>query len=309
MQVVKLSTFLGLACLSDAFRVRPKGSKRSAEDTKQAVRVGTFGGHQPATWQGACNQTADGSLARAQCNLNVYEEAAKAAQAAGIDLLVLPEYGLINGRKNCHTDVPPSVGEQPCGQEGSTHAQVSRLSCIARQYNVALAANVITTRSGKKFITEIAYDKNGTVLAVYDKNRLFPGEGGWFGWAESGPFNPTVFQLFGQTWGIAICWEGMDPFAGWAQFHSFRDQGAQHILWSVGNTGTHSVLVSNARNTAEEVQMSVFGAMNEAMLGEGSTVLVDKKGANLTKATAYLDQSSLSALGYPTAAFIHHATV
>lgn len=293
-----VTALLGLALFSDAYRVKPK--------RRNEVRVGTLGGHTPASYSGACNQTADGSLARAECNLNVYEEAARTAQSRRVDLLVLPEYGLINGGGSAHREVPPSVGDQPCGLQDSAQAQVARLSCIARQYSVALAANLQTTSGGNTLITSIVYDKNGTVQAVYHKNRLFPGEGLW---ATSGPFSPSVFELFGQKWGLCICYEAMDPFAGWAQFHSFRDQGAQNILWSVGNTVWGSVLVNSAQSVAREVQMNVFGTMNVAMAWGDTTTLVGPDGRNLTRTTADLGQEALSSFGYRGSAFIHYATV
>jgi len=270
------------------------------------VVVGAFGGHTPATYSGACNSTADGSLARAECNLNVYEEAVKTAQSSGVDLLVLPEYGLINGGRNCHTEATPSVGSQPCG---SSSPQMSRLSCLAQTYSVALAANVITSSGGNKHITEIIYDKNGTVKATYDKHRLFPGEGGWFGWADAGPYQPTVVDLLGRKWGLVICWEGMDPTAGWGQFNSFHEQGAHDVIWSVGNTMIGGLLTGNAENIASQMNMNVVATMNLAGVGGTSVALVNSDAGEMPTSYAVLDESAVSALGYGGSAFIAYSTL
>lgn len=300
MHSLPLPALLGLLCLSDAMRVKHKHKRANT------IRVGTLGGHHPGNWSGACNQTSYNSLERGICNLNIYEEAAKTAQLNGVDFLVLPEYGLI-GEAATHTEAAPAVGDHPCALQGSAHAQVSRLSCIAQRYSVALAANIITSPlSGYKFITEIVYDKWGIVKAVYDKNRLFFGEGSW---ATSGPFNPTVFELFGQKWALCICYEGLDPFAGWIQFLSFRQQGADHVLWSVGNTAIGEVLLRSARIIAEFVDMNVFASMNEAMLWGDTTALIGRSGEDLPRTSADLDQDALSNFGYGARAYINYATV
>merc|ERR1740123_2292650 len=65
--------------------------------TLAPVKVATLGGHHPLSFEGSCGDTAEESVERALCNLQVYEEAVKTAQASGVDLLLLPEYGLLQG--------------------------------------------------------------------------------------------------------------------------------------------------------------------------------------------------------------------
>lgn len=80
---------------------------------------------------------------------------------------------------------------------------------------VAIAANIFTyveddydfeTQSATthRYITEVVMDKKGTVVSYYHKHWLFPSET----MVEPGPFSPTVFDMFGERWGIVICWEG-----------------------------------------------------------------------------------------------------
>jgi len=310
---VMVALLLTLAQPSMGLRMRRGSKHRQVGRQAHAagpVRVATLAGHDGGAWNGACRNTQATSLERALCNLDLYAEAVRTAGGAAADLLVLPEYGLTAGGSSAHADAVPSVGDSPCGLEGTKHAQVSRLACLARQYSVALVSCLITSdRSGNKYITQVVFDKGGQVLAVYHKFDLFPGEG----WAKKGDFNPTVFELFGQKWALAICYEGIAPhipfFGSWKQFDAFREQGAENILWSVGNTAIGSMLTGSARQLATRFHMNVFATMNEAMIFGDTTALIDAEGTDLPRSGAPLDGQALSALGYKKAPRIDIATV
>ena len=81
---------------------------------------------------------------------------------------------------------------------------------MAAKYQVALATNVMTFSIPEQLhhITQIIFDNRGTVVSTYDKYHLFPTELTIF---SPGPFKPTVFEMFGITWGIIICYEGFYP--------------------------------------------------------------------------------------------------
>ena len=204
--------------------------------------VGVLSHHDPSAFT---NRSCTHGSSRQQqaCNLEIYVQAAAAARAEGVQLLVLPEaYGL--GALDAATFWEPLLGRvNPCdvGDSRASPAQVA-LSCAAKQNGVALSANLFACRAATsdcpkahRRITEVVFDQHGVIVRSYDKHHLFLTEEAH---ATAGPFAPSFFDMFGRRFGILICFEGVWPLlpgGTWAQTDTLvgRDN-ATDLVWSIG---------------------------------------------------------------------------
>jgi len=201
--------------------------------TVPAIKVALLANHDPAAWSGSC---ADSAATKAACNTRLYDQAISVAAAGGADLVHFPEaYGL----QSIHDPFEPFAsanGSQPCAASSSASPQQLGVACSAARYNVSVAANFFVMLSnGTKRIMEIIYDWKGSVVSSYSKHHLVPLFESAF--AESGPFAPTTFVIGGVRFGIVVCYEGVYPslFGDWSQFDALLAQGADAILWAIGD--------------------------------------------------------------------------
>ncbi|UXI15297.1 hypothetical protein NH340_JMT01240 [Sarcoptes scabiei] len=128
-----------------------------------------------------------------ELNLKVYEKAASIAKRKGADIIVFPENGLIyhiHSRDKADlfaSDIPEQFSDA-CTRDPKFI--VNRLACIARKYQIYLAANLIDRKTchemkledsspecpiDKKFLfnTAVLFNRNGTILGRYHKMHLF----------------------------------------------------------------------------------------------------------------------------------------
>jgi len=252
------------------------------------LRVGTLADHNPGGWNdknGNCSNSSTGSLERIRCNLNVYEKAVAIASQNGLDLLILLEaYGLSDSpdKNNGWFDrkIDPFVNRNPCTDKTDVQAKspvLTKLSCLARAYNVSIASNVFTSlENGTNRISEYVFDRRGDILATYDKHVLFPVEEPKT--FQPGPFDPTVFSLKNRTLGIVICYEGFYPFltGHYEQIDSLvRDLHADALVWSVGGSLVSSALELDAYELSKKYKVPVFASEDSEIFRTASVALYD----------------------------------
>jgi len=261
-----------------------------------AMRISVLSGHTAHSWQS--NSSCSNSKSLVLCNIFLYRAAIEAAATGGSKIIVLPEaYGQEDlGRSTFFETLISHQNSNPC-EDGSAsadiHPQQFQMSCAAKQSNITVVANIFTKLSnGSHRITEVVYGDDGAVLAVYHKHRVFLSEKIY---VESGPYTPTVFQVYGATFGILICWEGVYPFI-FRDFTQINDlvtnQKADALVWSVGEvpkimrwSGSSMAKkfqipvlgtvvggpskVFNSRGEAEEVEVGKFAEDNKELEGKG----------------------------------------
>lgn len=127
-------------------------------------------------------------------NLEYYKAATNFARSEGAELIVFPEYGLfppIESRMKLKAFLenipdPNSISYNPC-QEPETFSDkpiLYTLSCLARRNGVIIVANMgdVQPCKGEKecpkdgefhFNTNVAFGRDGKVLAKYNKEHLF----------------------------------------------------------------------------------------------------------------------------------------
>ena len=254
------------------------------------VVVGVLGDHpvnvnDKLLWHNAsCTSS---SIELIGCSLQVYADAAATASAHGVQLLVMPEaYALVGMslQKSYFFEAfnaETSVGSTACNDTASAAQQQPQqyaLSCMARQHGIALATNILTSLpNGTRHITELVYDQTGTLVSYYHKYHLYMPKV-FETFVEPGPFAPATFQLFGRTWGLMICYEGVYPSVtgDWAQMDSLVAQGATSFLWSVGGLFPVELYAASLANKyAVDVVCSSGGAKGVVRPRVGSNTTID----------------------------------
>lgn len=276
-----------------------------------AVRVGLLANHQPTAWSSDTDCAAS-SLATVKCNLGLVELAIATAAADGVQMLVLPEgYGLTGGlAKDGFFDLQAplparGVGTVPCTDMSAVDSPLQvGVSCAARKGSITVAANFFTRMAnGTRRITEYVFDPNGKVLAVYDKNHLWPGEGRA---VTPGPFAPTTVTTLGRVWGLVICYEGFYPevTGDYSQMIALQKRNATTILWSVGSTV--GLLATDAKLLAKRFQWQMAGTEDaEVVIHKSSTALLGPSGEAL--AARDVPVANASTVGYTGMAIVRSA--
>lgn len=133
-----------------------------------------------------------------------------------IDLIVVPEFFATSTDYVAHA------------QESDGGFILDKIRKLAKEFNSNFVAGSIVRKKsdGKLYNTTFALDRNGTVIAEYDKIHLY----NYFGGAEgtkSTPGNKTVCADFdfGRT-GLAICFDIRFP----VMFNEMIKQGAKMIV-------------------------------------------------------------------------------
>lgn len=188
------------------------------------------------------------------------------------------------------------------------------LSCFAKNNKIALVTNIAAqTSEGVKHIENVIFDSNGMVVSIYDKVHLFPTEKFIF---TPGTIAPTVFELFGRSFGQFICFEGFYPTlqspADWSQMESLVSQGAEIFVWPVGGTGSVQAMINQAEKIAVGFDVPVFATQLAQAIDHGSpsVALIDENGYKLYAwSDAVMDLDSLKVAGYTAEPYVRYVTI
>lgn len=158
---------------------------------------------------------------RVAATLEIYRNATKNASLELADIIVFPEDGILFDLKdreevNKWAEDIPEPGVLPCLKENVTTPLLANLSCMAQESHIYLVANIIdkkpcnTSDHGcprdkiKYFNTNVAFDRNGTLVSRYHKNHLFVEPF----MSPADPFEFAVFETdFGVRVGMFICFD------------------------------------------------------------------------------------------------------
>jgi omega-amidase len=121
-------------------------------------------------------------------------ELAQQAQAAGADLLVLPEMCTTGFTMDVENFAEPDNGPS-----------ASALAALAADHHLSLIAGLSMRRKGRNLNSALAFAPDGSLIACYDKQRLF-------GYARetevySAGAGPCVIQLGGLSLALFVCFD------------------------------------------------------------------------------------------------------
>uniref|UniRef100_V5I2E9 Putative biotinidase and vanin n=1 Tax=Ixodes ricinus TaxID=34613 RepID=V5I2E9_IXORI len=174
-------------------------------------------------------------------NLAAYKEAAKQAAAEKADMIVFPEDGIMFGfSKRADVDATaedvPEKGGVPCVDKKDHLPVLANLSCMAKENQMYVVANLVDKKPCTRqpcpektifYNTNVAFDRNGTLVSRYHKNHLFVEP------FMSSPDPPefAVFETdFGVRAGMFICFDVLYPGGLRAGDAPQRDPGHREHL-------------------------------------------------------------------------------
>jgi len=215
-------------------------------------------------------------------NIANYELYIQQAKALGANIIVLPEYGLLGWPDigwNRTTIFPfmesipdPSSSSSPLNPclsssiYSSSAPMTVGLSCLARNYNIAVVANygdLLICSPGVdgcrddgrlQFNTAVAFNEDGDLLVRYHKRHLYF-EQEWYDVDSDGGHEANFTTNFGVTFGLFICfdifWENTETLTDfvyptyWDNDHMVNAtvvqtiwSSAHHVNFIAGNIGT-----------------------------------------------------------------------
>ncbi|KFM73586.1 Pantetheinase, partial [Stegodyphus mimosarum] len=156
-------------------------------------------------------------------NLAYYKKATKEAKTKGADIIVFPEYGIFppleRNELKPYLEVipdPKQVKTNPCNEKEKYQNRtiLYTLSCVAQQNEIVVVANMGAIQSCEgedqcpedgsfHFNSNVVFDKNGTMLVRYYKERLF------YEFGMDLPIQPqnSVFKTDFGTFATFICFD------------------------------------------------------------------------------------------------------
>ncbi|XP_064467664.1 pantetheinase-like [Ornithodoros turicata] len=220
-------------------------------------------------------------------NLLKYQEATRNASLQGSDIIVFPELGILffKNALDHAEDIPEPGNVNPC--QSSAHNNLSwpilsNLSCLARDNEIYLVANVIdkkpcvqpncSNRSNGGYIyynTNVAFDRNGTLVSRYHKNHLF----GERRFHEPNPPEFAVFETdFGAKVGMFICFDVLFKEASELVTKYKVDLAIMSTLWFDELPEWYSVSVQESWAIRHNVTLLVSGIQKPSTGSLGSGI-------------------------------------
>eukprot|EP01122_Echinamoeba_exundans_P012734 TRINITY_DN5414_c0_g1_i1.p1 TRINITY_DN5414_c0_g1~~TRINITY_DN5414_c0_g1_i1.p1 ORF type:complete len:520 (-),score=35.43 TRINITY_DN5414_c0_g1_i1:2311-3870(-) len=201
------------------------------------------------------------------------------AAAAGVSIVVLPEYGL-NGpvfrtRDEAlpYLEPVPFAGSRPCGNQSAIAESPisSALSCMARKHGIVLVANLgdvqsCSTQSDPhcpsdkryQYNTQVAFDESGAVLNKYWKEHLYYE---FYFDAPTGQLPKYFDTSFGVRFGMFICF---DIIFGYPGLDLIRAYNVRHFVYSTWWVNTPPLM------TATQIQQGWSEFFNVTILASNS---------------------------------------
>jgi len=222
----------------------------------------------------ACLQM-DVALGRPEENFAHAARLVEQAMADQPDVLVLPE--------TWNTGFFPKTGlEAMCDRDGQRTKEV--IGALAKKHRVNIVAGSVSNlRGGKLYNTAMVFDREGALIASYDKTHLFTPMG------EDDYFTPgdrlCRFTLDGVSCGIVICYDlrfpelirslalpGLDVLFVAAQWPKVRIAHWRSLITARAIENQMFVVCCNSCGAAEG---AVYG---------GDSAMIDPRGETLVRA-------------------------
>lgn len=223
-------------------------------------------------------------------NLEAYLWAAGNASSEKADIIVFPEDGILYRLKDREevakwAEDIPDVGVMACGSQNTS--LLSNLSCMAQNNDIYLVANLIDRKpcnesdhscprdKVKYFNTNVAFDRNGTLVARYHKNHLFveplmnPAD----------PYEFAVFKTdFGAQVGLFICFDVLFAESSLLVEKHNVTLGVMSSWWFDELPGWYSVGVQQAWSIHNGIPLLASGIQRLEMGSLGSGIYAGLRG-------------------------------
>ncbi len=192
------------------------------------------------------------------------------------DVLVLPEVWTVGW--SCKRFIQSA-------QELSDSSVVSFLSNLAKEYNMNIIGGSFITKDGENYYNTCpVLDRNGKLIAVYNKNHLYS----YYG-CDEGKFItrgdcPVMVNLDGVNFGLTICYDIRFPEI----YRAYRKAGADILVncaaWGSAKPIPWDVMTKSraVENQCFMVALSQCGHIEGDEFNLGNSAIIDYKGEVLS---------------------------
>lgn len=196
-----------------------------------------------------------------------------------VDVIVLPEVWSVGWDCSKFVDLAANL---------KNSETVEFLSEIAKKYNTnIIGGSFITNKNDKYYNTCPVINRNGELVATYDKMHLFSYYGCEEGtYTESGS-NPVMIDIDGVKIGITICYDIRFPEI----FRAYRKSGADLLInmaaWPMSRA-VHWEALTKARaieNQCFMVALTQSGLIQDAEWNLGHSRVIDYNGEVISEIT------------------------
>lgn len=193
------------------------------------------------------------------------------------DIIVLPEVWTVGWACNYF---------QKSAEDVKTGEAMQFLSSIAKSYNVnIIGGSLILKRNAKLYNACPVFDKNGNLIAEYDKCHLFSYYGDNEGEYITNGKNPVIVNLGGIRVGLSICYDIRFPELYRAYAVNGVDMMVNVAAWGIKKeipwvSMTHSRAVENQTYF---VALTQSGELPNGDYNLGKSAIIDYKGDNLAE--------------------------
>lgn len=197
----------------------------------------------------------------------------------GVDIIILPEVWTVGWK--------PSEFESSA-EDLDNSETVAFLSNIAKKYNInIIGGSFVTKKQGKYYNTCPVINREGELIATYDKMHLFSYYGCEEGsYIENGQ-NPVLINIGGVKIGLTICYDIRFPEI----FRAYRKAGADLLInmaaWPMSRR-IHWETLTKARaieNQCFIVALTQSGLIEGNEWNLGHSMIIDCKGEVLSEIT------------------------
>ena len=192
------------------------------------------------------------------------------------DVLVLPEVWTCGWSCNNFLQTAQNLDDS---------IAIDFLKDIAQKHDInIIGGSIITEQNGKFYNTCPVIDRNGQVIAIYNKNHLYS----YYGCAEgdyvSSGHNPVMVEIEGINYGLTICYDIRFPEI----YRAYRKAGADILVncaaWGASKPVPWEMMTKSRaiENQCYMIALTQCGKISDEEYNLGHSRIIDYKGEELS---------------------------
>ena len=215
-------------------------------------------------------------IADVQANCKKVEDLIKSELPSGSDVLVLPEVWSCGW--SCQNFIKTA-------QNVKDSSILSFLSGIAKNYHMnIIGGSFISVQDGNYYNSCPVFDRNGNLLALYNKNHLYSYYGCFEDKYVSHGKNPVMVELDGINYGLSICYDIRFPEIYRAYAKAGADVLVNCAAWGAKKPIPWDVMTKSraVENQCYMVALTQCGYIENGEYNLGESRIIDYKGEEIS---------------------------